>query len=643
MNRALACLGVFLVTLAVFDRTLLPGLDLGDTASFQAAVGSSQITPRQGYPLYFAAGDAFLRLVGGEPARTLNLFSAVAGAAAAAVLTGVAAELAGTTIAGVFGGLLFAFSYTFWSQSIIAEVYSLHLLLTGLSLSALLSWQRRPGMVRLAIFFATYALGFGNHLSMILLAPAAIAFLLLAAPEGPRSLFRLPVVLMAVGIAAIGSLQYAWNLRSLWNLPDPPDTWVEGLRALWFDVTKSDWLQSMAFAVPGAMVRGRAAMYWFDVQQQFGVPGLLLALLGATALVRSRPRAALVFSFYLASLIFAFLYNVGDVHVFLLPSHYAVALMAAVGSGAIVALASRRVPRNARFVSAAVAVILLFYPIYRAADAFAALDRSRDGRAEALLDRVASGLDGSKAIFATDFNWQIMNGLDYYTKHNRPDLPCFSLAHSMLQFPVLERSNAEIGREVVLSAGSARRLVSTFGPLYPLAIDTRVTPDSMSDFLLARRADTAYVVAFLAPLREFPTDTGRLADISRILDARVNLRELPYNVIAGRIGHPPDLVQSSRTPFRTRAQVAGMTVEVRMESWLATDTIRRAGFGHVIVNGRHALTLERGLSGIALDVRGEPLGTSYEGGLFAVELRYRLARPSDETASSAGSDTLATR
>ncbi|MND00367.1 hypothetical protein D3C83_189530 [compost metagenome] len=51
-----------------------------------------------------------------------------------------------------------------------------------------------------------------------------------------------------------------------------------------------------------------------------------------------------------------------------------------------------------------------------------------------------------------------------------------------------------------------------------------------------------------------------------------------------------------------------------MESWLPTDTIRRAGFGHVVVNHRHELTLERGISFRALGSEGEPL---YESGIFA--------------------------
>ena len=41
---------------SLYRATLLPGFDLGDTASFQTMGGLSTITPRDGYPLYFAIG-----------------------------------------------------------------------------------------------------------------------------------------------------------------------------------------------------------------------------------------------------------------------------------------------------------------------------------------------------------------------------------------------------------------------------------------------------------------------------------------------------------------------------------------------------------------------------------------------------------
>ena len=61
-----------------------------------------------------------------------------------------------------------------------------------------------------------------------------------------------------------------------------------------------------------------------------------------------------------------------------------------------------------------------------------------------------------------------------------------------------------------------------------------------------------------------------------------------------------------------------MRVDVRMESWLAADTIRRMGFGHVVAARQHTLIVERGVSFVAFDDRGpRRCGPAYAGNIFA--------------------------
>jgi len=193
-----AAIVVALIAFALYRATLLPGVDFGDTGSLQTTVGTTFVTPRDGYPLYFALGNIVLWLTGAEPAHALNLASAIEAAAACGLVVLVGVELAGSVAAGVAAALLFAVSYTFWSQAVIAEVYALHLAFVSLALLLLLRWSREPTDRRLLAFFGVYALGFGNHLSMILLAPAFTLFALAAAPGGWRSMFAPRVVGLAV-------------------------------------------------------------------------------------------------------------------------------------------------------------------------------------------------------------------------------------------------------------------------------------------------------------------------------------------------------------------------------------------------------------------------------------------------------------
>src|SRR6185295_9882579 len=194
----LPALLVGVAAFALYYATLLPGFDFGDTGHLQTTVGSPLIAPRAAYPLYFAVGNLFLTVTRIEPARALNLASAVEAAFACALLVLVGAELSASVLAGIAAALLFAASYTFWSQAIIAEVYALHLLFVALTMLLLLRWAARPGVGRLALFFVAFAFGFGNHLSMILLLPGFAVFLLMAAPGGWQSMVAPRVIALAL-------------------------------------------------------------------------------------------------------------------------------------------------------------------------------------------------------------------------------------------------------------------------------------------------------------------------------------------------------------------------------------------------------------------------------------------------------------
>ena len=123
----------------------------------------------------------------------------------------------------------------------------------------------------------------------------------------------------------------------------------------------------------------------------------------------------------------------------------------------------------------------------------------------------------------------------------------------------------------------------------------------------------------LAPYRDLPFDAQELADAARRLTGgAATLAEGPsYQVLAGRLGEPPTLDRRETQPFRAALLLGGVELDVRMESWLPADTIRRAGFGHVIANRRHALTLERGVSLVLLGPDGRTRDVAYASGLFA--------------------------
>ena len=73
-------------------------------------------------------------------------------------------------------------------------------------------------------------------------------------------------------------------------------------------------------------------MLFRSVRQQFGWTGPLVATLGLARLFSSHwRRGLLMLTLYVTNVLFAYSYNVGDAHVFYLPSHLCVALLVAPG------------------------------------------------------------------------------------------------------------------------------------------------------------------------------------------------------------------------------------------------------------------------------------------------------------------------
>jgi transmembrane protein TMEM260 (protein O-mannosyltransferase) len=569
----------------------------------------------------------------------MNLSSAIYGSLAVGMATWLTAELSASTLAGIAAGLFLAFSYTFWSQAITAEVYTLHLLMTGVALFALLEWEKRQTVARLLLFYAVYALGFGNHLSMILLLPGLALFLLMHRRPGPGDPLAPRMIVMAIVIAMAGALQYVWNFRALWWELEPPESLREALSKFWFDVTKADWRETLVMSVSESGLRTRPAMYWWDLRQQFGRPGIVLAVIGFGYLLARWPRRAVsLLVLYLTALTFAWTYNVGDAYIFFLPSHYVVALCAGAGVAALMWLA-RRFPvlgGNGLILG----VLCLLYPAWRGYDNFPALDRSWDTRAVQMFDRLSSPPFSQQSfcgttVFGLDANWQVQNAAEYYMDRHKPEVAWFATNELEWLTPAntggFARFVDDNYRHVIFTADVLRNVTRIDpSPLPPLREDS---PPSLADAISHLAKGSGYALAVLRPDSEFPIDRTefQLAWTALTGDAGLPATQ-DYTVFVGRVGERPLLMRAGNRPFRVITALGPLTIDVRMESWLPTDTIRRSGFGHIIANRRHVLAIDRGISLVALAASGIPLLTEYRSGLFAPVRRW-VVNPGDTVAA----------
>jgi hypothetical protein len=352
------------------------------------------------------------------------------------------------------------------------------------------------------------------------------------------------------------------------------------------------------------------------------VPPLLAALGALYLALVNRPRALVLAMIWLVTVGFAFGYNVGDAYVFLLPSHLVIALLVAPG----VVGASRLVRPSAiqRTAAPALGAAMAAVACVRIYADYPALDRSGDRRPEQTLQALTAGIDERNTVLLTDMNWQIQNGLTYFGNYVRPEVAYIRAPEVLLYAPALLRDNFEIGRGITATQRAADALRAAYGPLFDIHEDARAPAAGIADLARGLPAGTRWVLCVLRPTREFVIDVRDLRAAFEILTGR---SELPvalddYAVAAGTVGRPPIVARTSAAPFRASVDLDGVRVEVRMDSWLAFDTIRRMGFGHVLASRQHTLIVERGISFAAFDDSGTVVRSGYAAGIFAPQPRF---------------------
>jgi hypothetical protein len=114
-----------LLSLSLYARTLVPWPLPGDSGEFQVLAYELGVAHTTGSPVYLLLAHLFQRLVPlGDVAYRVNLFSAFMGGLTIGGVYLAGWLLSGNRWAGLFGALSLAVGFTFWSQALIAEVYT---------------------------------------------------------------------------------------------------------------------------------------------------------------------------------------------------------------------------------------------------------------------------------------------------------------------------------------------------------------------------------------------------------------------------------------------------------------------------------------------------------------------------------------
>lgn len=329
-TRSLFCLLASL-SLTVYVLTLAPtitwrndGVDSGDLAT---AVSVGGVPHPPGYPTYLILGELIRHLPIGDVAYRLNLLSAISAALTVGLVGLVIAQTLSSRVKSNEGlngahhliwvctlaaALALAFANTFWSQAVIAEVYTLNAFLAALMLYGTMQVRPANEAWLLPLIAGLLGLSLGNHLSILLFTPLLIW---LVRVKWRWQLIAGMLLAFWVGISVYAIIPWRaghfpavnWGYATTW----PNFVWL----------VSAELYHRYFFSLPWPFVPARVVGELRLLVEAFMGWGLPVGLLGLYGLFRAYRSLALgsLASFLLIS-IYSIGYNTTDSYVLLLPA-----------------------------------------------------------------------------------------------------------------------------------------------------------------------------------------------------------------------------------------------------------------------------------------------------------------------------------
>jgi Flp pilus assembly protein TadD len=315
------------VVLLVYGQTLCPTIFTSGAGENVAAVALLGVPHPPGFPLFCLLGKIFTLLIPmGNMAFRVNLFSAVCGAAAAGMLYTFLKTFLGNQwrFAAAASALLFAFSLTFWSQAVIAEVYTLNALCLATTFYLLVRWEQGAPLWPAGL---TAALGLTVHPLQLFFLPGWF-FFILRSPRRRTIKFE-DVSRSTVAFLGGFALEFYPLLRSK---ADPALDWgnPSTLRNLIAYLTAAQYRERM-FSLPLSHVLQNAADGGILLFRQFTPWLVLLPIAGATLVFfRNRRIFFVTIVPVILTYIYAINYNIPwEIYVYYIPIVFVAAIWTA--------------------------------------------------------------------------------------------------------------------------------------------------------------------------------------------------------------------------------------------------------------------------------------------------------------------------
>ena len=297
-------------------------LALEDDGLFVLSSYEPGLSPPPGYPLHTMIGHVFSKIPIGSVAARIHALSAFFGALTCMLVFLLIDRLIACRSMAYLGALSYGLSLRFWSQSIIAEVYTLNTFFFFLLLYLVIRFTEdkgthsdkiklkwfigAPGWLLGSIAF-TYGLSLTNHWPLIVLSTPALLVLL-----WPKRTEVLAALGICMGLAFIGLVPYLWMY--FYSQTDPYISFygpLESISDLWFYISRQGY--SSVDTSVSATLRDNLLYIGFFLKEttvQFGIVGFSLAAIGALSqfrYLRKEIAIALILAFLGNSVLLALL------------------------------------------------------------------------------------------------------------------------------------------------------------------------------------------------------------------------------------------------------------------------------------------------------------------------------------------------
>lgn len=382
LAAALPPLLVFVISMILDVRTLLPDVALWDTGEFQTIGPVLGIAHPTGYPTYTLLAwfaSVVLQPFGNEAYRA-NLLSAILTSGAAALTCVLIIQLTRRPLLGFAAGLALAVTPLAWRVALQADPHPLHLFFATLMLVLLVGWMQReraeaPGAGRwLLAASIVFGLSLGNHALTLLLAPGIGVFVVLVSPSILWQRWRLVLGCVAA-LLVTTVLVYAYiPIRAAMNPPLDyaiPTTWDRFKYLVLGEQFRGTFHQ-----LPS--VSGGVAIVWKELQANLGAAAWLSLAGIVLGAFRHWRFMALTGLWFVLTFVFALGYENADIErYYLVPLCLAVVWAALAidaiwtgllllwdrGTGEPFARTARTPDRSLGRVALALAAVLLVVPI----------------------------------------------------------------------------------------------------------------------------------------------------------------------------------------------------------------------------------------------------------------------------------------